>query len=565
MRTTQYLLATEKETPNDADLVSHQLMLRAGLIRKLASGVYTWLPTGLRVLHKVMQIVREEMVRAGAVEILMPNILPAELIRESDRWEKFGPDLLKIKDRHERNFCFGPTHEEVITDIARREIRSYKQLPLNLFQIQTKFRDEIRPRFGVMRGREFVMKDAYSFHTSEDSLKQTYQLMYDAYLKIFQRLGLEARAVIADSGAIGGETSHEFQVLSKAGQDDIFYSDTSDYSANIEKATCAAPAQTRPKPTQVLKAFATPNAKTITALCEQFDIQLEQTVKTIIGKNKQGQYFAFILRGDHTINIIKAAQLLQIGGTLELASDEEIKNFMGVGLDSLGPVNCKAKVIVDRDAAILADFFCGASKEDYHFKGVNWDRDVTEYQVADIRNVIAGDPSPDGKGTLKHTRGIEIGHIFQLGTHYSTKMGASVLNESGKAIPLLMGCYGFGISRIIAATIEQHHDDRGIIWPIEMSPFSVAIVPLQYEKSAAVKAKTEEIYAMLTTQGIEVLLDDRNERPGVRFADMDLLGIPHRLVISDKNLDNDLIEYKGRNCQESEFLSVGKVISKVLQ
>ena len=565
MRTSQYLLATEKQTPNDAELVSHQLMLRAGLIRKLASGVYTWLPTGLRVLHNVTRVVREEMQRAGAVEMLMPNILPAELIQESDRWDKFGPDLLKIKDRHQRDFCFGPTHEEVITDIARREIRSYKQLPLNLFQIQTKFRDEIRPRFGVMRAREFVMKDAYSFHTNEDSLQQTYQVMREAYSRTLKRLGLEARAVIADSGAIGGETSHEFQVLANAGEDDIFYSDASDYAANIEKATCAAPSQARPEATQALKEFATPDIKTIAALCKQLAIKPAQTVKTMIGKNAQGDFFAFVLRGDHTLNEIKAAKLAQVAGTLTLANDQEIKALMGAGPGSLGPVNCKTTVIVDRDAAVLADFSCGANKDGYHFKGVNWDRDVTNYQVADIRNVVEGDPSPDGKGILKRTRGIEVGHIFQLGTHYSAIMGASVLNEAGKATPLLMGCYGFGVSRIIAAAIEQHHDAHGIIWPKEMAPFSVAIVPIQYDRSAAVKAKTDEIYAMLTAQGIEVLLDDRHERPGVRFADMDLLGMPHRLVISDKNLDNALIEYKGRHCQEPELLTINEAILRVSQ
>ena len=564
MRTSQYLLATEKETPNDAELVSHQLMLRAGLIRKVASGIYTWLPTGLRVLHNVMRIVREEMEQTGAVEMLMPNILPAELIQESDRWEKFGPDLLKIQDRHQRNFCFGPTHEEVITDIARREIRSYKQLPLNLYQIQTKFRDEIRPRFGVMRGREFVMKDAYSFHTNEDSLQQTYQAMHDAYLRILKRLGLKARAVIADSGAIGGETSHEFQVLANAGEDDIFYSDTGDYAANVEKATSKAPEQSRPEPTQALEIFATPEAKTITGLCEQFGFQPEQTVKTMLGKNADGQFFAFILRGDHTMNEIKVAKLPQVGGTLTLATEQEIKTLMGAGPGSLGPVNCTATVIVDRDAAVLADFSCGANQEGHHFKGVNWDRDITEYHVADIRNVVEGDSSPDGQGTLKRTRGIEVGHIFQLGAHYSAKMGATVLNELGKPTTLLMGCYGFGISRIIAAAIEQHHDDRGIIWPKEMAPFMVVLVPIQYEKSTAVKTKTDALYATLRDKGITVLLDDRQERPGVRFADMDLLGIPHRLVISDKNLDNAMIEYKGRHCQEPELLSTDEAILRVL-
>jgi len=562
MRTSNYLLATEKETPNDAELISHQLMLRAGLIRKVAAGIYTWLPTGVRVLHKVMQIVREEMNRAGAVETLMPNILPRELTDEVGRWERFGPELLKMTDRHEREFCFGPTHEEIITDIARREIRSYKQLPINLYQIQTKFRDEIRPRFGVMRGREFVMKDAYSFHTTDTSLKETYQAMFNAYTRILERLGLEARAVIADSGAIGGETSHEFQVLAGAGEDDIFYSDQSDYAANVEKATALCNDK-RPAPSAEIAEVDTPNITTIAALCELLSTAPQQTVKTMIGKNAEGQLFALILRGDHTLNEVKVANLEAMGGHFDMATETEIRSAMGASPGSLGPYNCELPIVVDHSAAALADFSCGANQDGKHLTGINWDRDITNYTIADIRNVVAGDLSPDGKGTLQHTKGIEVGHIFQLGTHYAEPMKANVLGENGKPVSLTMGCYGFGISRVIAAAIEQHHDARGIVWPQSMAPFQVAIVPIKYNESERVKKATDAFYSELNDMGVDVLLDDRKERPGVKFADIDLVGITHRVVISDKNLDNAQVEYKVRRSQESELLTQAQCLAQI--
>lgn len=565
MRTSHYLLATEKETPNDAVLISHQLMLRAGLIRKSAAGIYTWLPTGWRVLRKVEAIVRQEMEKAGAIELNMPCVIPADLWQESGRWAKYGPELLRIQDRHDREFCFGPTHEEVITDIFRKEVRSYKQLPLNLFQIQTKFRDEIRPRFGVMRGREFMMKDAYSFHLTADSLQTTYDQMHQAYLAICQRLGLEARAVIADSGSIGGERSHEFQVIAAAGEDDIFYSDTGEYAANIEKASALAPQTQRAKPTETLTEFDTPGLKTIAALGNAFDIPVEKSLKTMIGKNAEGDCFALILRGDHELNEIKVSRLPQMKGTFTLATEADIKANFKAGKGSLGPVNCPIPVIVDRDAAIVSDFVCGANQDDKHFKGGNWDRDIQDYEVADIRNVVVGDASPDGKGTLKQAKGIEIGHIFQLDDVYSTKMNAQVLDQDGQKQTVLMGCYGFGITRVVAAAIEQHHDEQGIVWPQAMAPFQVAIVPIHYHRSETVRAFTDTLYHDLSTQGIEVLLDDRNERPGALFADMDLIGIPHRLVISDKNLDNGSVEYKARKQQDSSLLSADQALAHILE
>lgn len=564
MRLSHFLLATEKEAPKDAELISHQLMLRAGLIRKLASGVYVWLPMGWRVLQKVTQIVREEMNKAGALEILMPNVIPAELWMETGRWQKYGPELLRITDRHERVFCFGPTHEEVVTDIARREIKSYKQLPLNLYQIQIKFRDEIRPRFGVMRGREFCMKDAYSFHMDQASLQKTYDDMYEAYCNVFNRLGLKFRAVEADTGSIGGSGSHEFQVLADAGEDLIFYSTESDYAANIEKATCLAPTEKRKAPAEALSEFDTPNAKTILDLERQFKVPATQSVKTLIAKNSKGEFFAFIVRGDHELNEIKAQKLPFMHDSFEMASDAEIHKLFKAHAGSLGPVNCPIPVIVDRDAAILSDFVAGANIDGKHYRGINWDRDVSKYEVADLRNVVDGDISPDGKGVLKSTRGIEVGHIFQLKDKYSASMKMTVLNDKGENITPLMGCYGIGVTRVIGAAIEQHHDDRGILWPEGMAPFQVAIVPIRYQDDAKVREVADDLYSKLLKQGIEVVIDDRDERPGVKFADLDLIGIPHRIVVSEKLLANNQVEYKNRSAAEPEMWSVDSVLEKLI-
>jgi prolyl-tRNA synthetase len=560
MRLAHYLLATEKEAPKDAELISHQLMLRAGLIRKAAAGIYTWLPLGWRVLRKVEAIVRQEMDAINAQELLMPNVIPAELWQESQRWDKYGPELLRFKDRHERDFCFGPTHEEVITDICRREIKSYRQLPMNLYQIQIKFRDEIRPRFGIMRGREFVMKDAYSFHMDQASLQKTYEDVYQAYLKIFKRLGLEARAVEADSGAIGGSVTHEFHVLAAVGEDDIFYSDTSTYAANVEQAIALAPDAPRPKATAELGIFATPKAKTIKALEEQFKIPANRSVKTMIGKNAQGEFFAFILRGDHELNEVKAKKLPDMGDHFELATEAEIVKIFKAHPGSLGPVNCPIPLFVDRDAAILADFVAGANQDGQHYQGINWDRDIKKYSVHDLRKVVVGDLSPDAQGKLKHARGIEVGHIFQLGDRYSKAMNCVVLNENGESIPLQMGCYGIGVTRVIAAAIEQHHDGRGILWPKEMAPFQVALVPINYQQSAQVKKASDELYNQLQALNIEVVLDDREERPGVKFADMDLIGIPHRVVIGDKLLADAKVEYKARASDEIDILPLSGII-----
>lgn len=564
MRTSQYLLATEKEHPADAQLVSHKLMLRAGLIRQEAAGIYTWLPTGWRVLRKVERIVREEMDRAGAVELNMPCLIKAELWKESNRWDKYGSELLRITDRHQREFCFGPTHEEVITDIARKTIRSYKQLPLNLYQIKTKFRDEIRPRFGVMRGREFIMKDAYSFHLSQACLQTTYDKMYDAYMNICQRLGLEVRAVLADSGAIGGERSHEFQALATAGEDMIFYSDDSDYAANIEKASALPPQHPCPQPEQTLTLFDTPNIKTIVALQRTFEIPIQKSLKTIIVKNSKQEFFALLLRGDHQLNEIKAQNLAVMGGHCSLAKADEIQLIFGAGPGSLGPVQCPIPIIVDHDASVVADFVCGANQEGKHYKGVNWNRDVPNYGVADLRNVVVGDKSPDGQGTLQATRGIEVGHIFQLGDVYAVPMQASAPDASGQAKTLIMGCYGFGVSRVIAAAIEQQHDDHGIIWPEAIAPFQVALVPIQYHKSAQVKKITDKLYQQLLEHDIEVLLDDREDRPGVLFADMDLIGIPHRLVVSERGLKQQTVEYKARSAETSSNIPSATVVQHLL-
>jgi prolyl-tRNA synthetase len=566
MRTSQYLLATLKETPASAEVISHQLMLRAGLVRHVASGLYTWLPTGLKVLKKVENIVREEMARAGAIEVLMPMVQPADLWQESGRWEDYGPELLRIKDRHQRPFVLGPTHEEVITKLISNEISSYKQLPLNLFQIQTKFRDEIRPRFGVMRGREFLMKDAYSFHLSDQCLANTYQTMYDAYCRIFDRLGLDYRPVLADTGSIGGETSHEFHVLADSGEDDIAFSDESDFAANIEKAEALAPTGQRPAPTQALTKIATPHTKTITELAKLLKVTPDKTVKTLLvcgQANEQGDasIVALVLRGDHQLNEVKTEHLPQVATPLTFATDEQILAAVGCNAGSIGPVNLPLEIIVDHSAAHLADFVCGANEDNYHFTGVNWDRDCSNYTVADIRNVVEGDPSPDGKGKIVIKRGIEVGHIFQLGKKYAEAMSCGVLTESGKNEILTMGCYGIGVSRIVAAAIEQNHDKYGIKWPSAIAPFQAAIVPMNMHKSARVKETAESLYQQLQQAGIDVLFDDRKERPGVMFADHELMGTPFLLIIGERNLDEQKIELKNRMTGEKSLLDIDEVLS----
>ena len=568
MRTSQYLLSTLKETPADAEVISHQLMLRAGMIRKLASGLYTWLPTGLRVLKKVENIVREEMNNAGAIEVSMPVVQPADLWQESGRWEQYGPELLRFVDRGERAFVLGPTHEEVITDLIRNELSSYKQLPLNLFQIQTKFRDEVRPRFGIMRSREFLMKDAYSFHTSQESLQETYDAMYAAYSKIFSRMGLDFRAVQADTGSIGGSASHEFQVLAQSGEDDVIFSDSSDFAANIEFAEALAPKAPRAAATQAMTLVDTPNAKTIAELVEQFSLPVEKTVKTLLVKAvEESEYplVALLVRGDHELNEVKAEKLPQIASPLTFATEEEIRAIVKAGPGSLGPVNMPIPVVVDRTVAAMSDFSAGANIDGKHYFGINWDRDVATPEVADIRNVVAGDPSPDGQGTLLIKRGIEVGHIFQLGTKYSEALKASVQGEDGRNVTLTMGCYGIGVTRVVAAAIEQNHDERGIVWPDAIAPFQVAILPMNMHKSFRVQELAEKLYSELRAQGIEVLMDDRKERPGVMFADMELIGIPHTIVIGDRNLDSDDIEYKYRRNGEKQLIKTGDILSYLVK
>lgn len=561
MLLSQYYLPMVKETPADAGLVSHQLMLRAGMIRQLASGLYTWLPLGLRVLQKVEAVVREEMARIGALEMLMPSVQPAELWMESGRWDQYGKELLQFQDRHERLFCYGPTHEEVITETVRGELKSYKQLPFTLYQIQTKFRDEIRPRFGVMRGREFIMKDAYSFHLSKDSLDETYQQMYQAYSAILEKLGLEYRAVLADTGSIGGHFSHEFQVLADAGEDVIAYSDSSDYAANLEKAEAEAPQSEPPAPTADRLQFATPGVKTIADLETQFGVKATQSVKTLIVRGADVPLVALVLRGDHELNTVKAEHCEAVAAPLVFATETEITAAMGAGPGSLGPVNAPMPVIVDREAAVLGDFVCGANVPDQHYRHVYWARDARYDAVADLRNVVAGDVSPDGQGRLVFTRGIEVGHIFQLGDKYSHAMNLTVLSENGKAVAPLMGCYGLGISRIVAAAIEQNHDDSGIIWPKPMAPFQVGIVPIQFHKSYRVRAFIETLYKDLLAAGVSVLLDDRKERPGVMFATMDLIGIPHRIVIGERGLDEGCVEYKARDAAETSSVQIDQLLS----
>ena len=565
MRASRFLVATLKETPADAEIVSHQLMLRAGMIRKLASGLYTWLPLGLRVLRKVEQIVREEMNRSGAQEVLMPAVQPGELWQESGRWVQYGDELLRLRDRHGRDFCVGPTHEEVITDMVRNELKSYKQLPVNFYQIQTKFRDERRPRFGVMRSREFIMKDAYSFHASAESLDETYQVMYDTYTRIFTRLGLEFRAVQADSGSIGGSSSHEFHVLASSGEDAIAFSTEGGYAANIEKAEALPPAGERPAPAQALEEVATPDQKTIEAVSQFLGTPAEQSVKTLIVKgvgpeDQPVPLVALILRGDHHLNEIKAENLPDIAEPLMFATDEEIEAAVGCGPGSLGPVNLPLKTLVDHSAAHLADFICGANRDGYHLTGVNWERDLPLGQTADLRNIVEGDPTPDGQGVYEIKRGIEVGHVFKLGQKYSREMNATVLDENGKAVTLDMGCYGIGVTRIVAAAIEQNHDDGGIIWPRVIAPFEVAIVTLNGHKSEPVRKAADALYQKLLEAGYDVFLDDRNERPGVKFADLELIGIPHRIVVGDRGLESGTLEYKGRQDAEKQDVPVADIL-----
>ena len=561
MRLSQFPLSTLKETPADAEIISHQLMMRAGMLRKQAAGLYSWLPLGLRVLRKVEAIVREEMDRAGALELLMPAVQPAELWMESGRWEQYGPELLRFNDRHQRGFCLGPTHEEVITDIARREIRSYKQLPVNYYQVQTKFRDEIRPRFGIMRAREFIMKDAYSFHINQNSLDATYQLMYDTYSRIFTRLGLEFRPVQADSGAIGGNISHEFHVLADSGEDAIAFSSGGEYAANVERAEAIAPAVERPAATAAMSTVDTPGQHSIEDVCKHLGIKPEQCVKTLLLQGKEAATVALVLRGDHDLNTVKAEKLDAIATPLQFASDEQIRTAAGCSAGSLGPAGLSIPVIVDHSAAQLADFVCGANEDGKHLTGVNWVRDLPAPDCADLRNVVDGDASPDGKGTLSIARGIEVGHIFQLGTKYSEAMGATVLNEQGKEETMTMGCYGIGVSRIVAAAIEQNNDDKGMIWPTAIAPFQVALLPMNMKKSQRVREATEELYRKLQTAGIDVLLDDRPVRPGVMFSDMELIGIPHRIVVGEKNLDQDLLEYKARRGDSNQDVPRAEIIA----
>ncbi|OBW95025.1 proline--tRNA ligase [Gallibacterium salpingitidis] len=564
MRTSQYLLSTLKETPNDAEIISIQLMLRAGMIRKLAAGLYTWLPTGVRVLKKVENIVREEMNKSGAIEISMPVVQPADLWQESKRWEQYGPELLRFTDRGDRPFVLGPTHEEVITDLARRELTSYKQLPLNLYQIQTKFRDEVRPRFGVMRSREFIMKDAYSFHTTQESLQETYDVMYQTYSNIFTRLGLDFRPVQADTGSIGGSASHEFQVLAASGEDDIVFSTESDYAANIELAEAVALGE-RTAPTEELRLVDTPNAKTIATLVEQFNLPIEKTVKTLIVHGvEEGKLVALLVRGDHELNEVKAEKLAQVASPLTFATEEEIRAAIGAGPGSLGPINLPLEIVIDRTVANMSDFGAGANIDGKHYFGINWERDLPTPQIADLRNVVEGDPSPCGKGTLLIKRGIEVGHIFQLGKKYSEAMKATVQGEDGKPQTMMMGCYGIGVTRVVAAAIEQNHDERGIIWSDTIAPFQVAIVPMNMHKSPAVQQYAEELYQTLQQQGIEVLFDDRKERPGVMFADMELIGIPHMIVIGEKNLEKGEIEYKHRRSGEKQMIDRQQLVGFIL-
>lgn len=561
MRTSQFPLNTVKEIPSDAEIASHKLMIRAGLIRKLAAGLYTWLPLGLRVMRKVEKITREEMEKAGALEVLMPALQPAELWLETGRWEKYGPELARLQDRHERDFCLGPTHEEIITDLARNELKSYKQLPITYYQIQTKFRDEIRPRFGVMRSREFVMKDAYSFHLDQESLQETYDIMYQAYSNIFTRFGLKFRAVIADSGSIGGAISHEFHVLADSGEDAIAFSDSSDYAANIEKAEAVLPAIDRPNATVEIKTIDTPSQHSIDEVCRFLNINPQQCLKTLIVKGEDDSLVALLLRGDHELNELKAEKIEGIASPLQFATDEEVIKACACKPGSIGPLGLNIDIIADRAVSMMADFVCGANQDGKHLQGVNWERDLPlPTQIEDIRTVVEGDLSPDGKGTLTIARGIEVGHIFQLGDKYSEAMNAAITNEAGKNQIMIMGCYGIGISRVVAAAIEQGHDENGIIWPNELAPFQVALCPMNMHKSERLRAAAEKLYQELVEAGIEVLFDDRKVRAGFMFSDMELIGIPHRIVIGDRGLDSGTAEYRARTAQENQDINLDDVV-----
>jgi len=562
MRTSQFPLNTVKETPSDAEIASHKLMIRAGLIRKLAAGLYTWLPLGIRVLRKVEQITREEMEKAGALEVLMPALQPAELWQESGRWEHYGPELARLQDRHGRDFCLGPTHEEIITDLARNEIKSYKQLPITYYQIQTKFRDEIRPRFGIMRSREFIMKDAYSFHLSDDSLQETYDRMYQAYSNIFTRLGLKFRAVLADSGAIGGNLSHEFHVLADSGEDAIAFSTKSDFAANVELAEAITPSSTRPNPKfSEISLINTPNQQTIEEISTFFEINPKECLKTLIVKGDNDNLVALLLRGDHELNPIKAEKIAGIASPFTFATAEEIKQATGAEPGSIGPLNLDMLTIADRSVTVLSDFVCGANETGKHFCHVNWERDLPlPNRIEDLRTVVEGDPSPDGQGSLTLARGIEVGHIFQLGTKYSEAMKASVSNEAGKNQVMTMGCYGIGISRIVAAAVEQAHDDKGILWSEQLAPFQVALCPMNMHKSVRLKEAAEKLYHALLAAGIDVLFDDRKVRAGFMFSDMELIGIPHRIVIGDKSLDANQVEYRARTDSENRFITLDEIV-----
>ena len=564
MRFSNFPISTTKETPADAEVISHQRMLRAGLIKRIAAGIYTWMPLGLKVVRNVERVVREEMENAGAVEVAMPVVQPAELWQESGRWEQYGPELARLKDRHDRDFCLGPTHEEVITELAKSEIKSYKRLPINYFQIQTKFRDEIRPRFGVMRSREFVMKDAYSFHENHASLEQTYWRMHEAYSTIFDRLGLDYRPVEADTGSIGGSHSHEFHVLADSGEDDIAFSTESDFAANVELAEALTP-EAVPADPEPMTAFDTPDTKTIEALEKKYGVAATASIKTLFVEGADGELVALVLRGDHQLNQIKAEKLPGISQPLKMAQEDAVKTATGASFGSLGPVGLDARIVVDRAASILSNFVCGANEDDKHLRGVNWHRDIARFEVADLRTVAAGDPSPCGKGQVEIKRGIEVGHIFQLGTKYSEAMRAEVLDQQGKSVPMSMGCYGIGITRIVAAAIEQNNDDRGIIWPESMAPFSVVLIPLGMDKSDAVAEATETLYSDLRARGVNVAMDDRKERPGVKFADCELIGIPLRVTVGERSLADGVVEIQGRKETEATLVAVGEAGEYLIQ
>ncbi len=567
MRTSQFPLNTVKETPADAEITSHKLMIRAGLIRKLSSGLYTWLPLGLRVLRKVEQITRKEMEKAGALEVLMPLLQPAELWQETGRWEQYGPELARLKDRHNREFCLGPTAEEIVTDLARNELKSYKQLPITYFQVQTKIRDEIRPRFGIMRSREFIMKDAYSFHLSQESLQETYDVMHAAYHAIFNSFGLDFRAVIADSGSIGGAVSHEFHVLADTGEDAIAVSTESSYAANVEKAEALMPTASRGAATQDLTLIDTPNRHSIEELTQFLNISAEQCLKTLIVKGEEeGSLVALLLRGDHELNDIKVEKIDGILAPLEFASDEDVTTACQCKPGSIGPIDLSIRTIADRSVTVLSDFVCGANQEGKHYTGVNWERDLAlPAEIADLRSVVAGDPSPDGKGVLNIVRGIEVGHIFQLGTKYSSAMNATVINEGGKSEVMTMGCYGIGISRIVAAAVEQSHDANGIIWPAKLAPFAVALCPMNMHKSERLRVAANQLYQDLLDAGVDVLFDDRKVRAGFMFSDMELIGIPHRIVLGDRGLDSKSVEYRARTDSENRDIPLDEIVAFIKQ